>query len=135
MPHWSDKYIGRPYVVNTYDCAALAADIAKQEFGWEVFLPTDHGTTPLGQQRQFMRYTPLSAFPIPENEARDGDLVLMRGRGRLNHVGVFYRDTEHIAWVIHNANNVGSVIRTKCRCLGALGYAIEGVYRWKIKPS
>ena len=132
MPHWSDKYIGRAYVLESYDCATLAQEIAKNEFGIDAKLPIDHGKNSIGHQRQFIRYQSEIASLIAENELRDGDLVLMISCGRINHVGVYYRDN-HIEWVIHNASNVGSVIRTRLRSLSVIGYQIEGFYRWKTR--
>jgi hypothetical protein len=135
MPHWSDKYIGRPYIPQDYDCSALAQDIALHEFGLQAQLPADHGRTSLGHQRQFLRYKDRVADRLAADEVREGDLVLMITNGRMNHVGVYYVDAEGLAWVVHNASQVGSVVRTKLRCLADLGYGIEGFYRWKSLAS
>jgi NlpC/P60 family len=133
MTHWSDKYIGRPYISQDYDCSALAQDIAIQEFGLQVQLPADHGCNSLGHQRQFLRYKGRVADRIMISEVQDGDLVLMITNDRMNHVGVYYVDAEGIAWVVHNASQVGSVVRTKLRCLADCGYGIEGFYRTAVE--
>jgi len=130
MPHWSDKYIGRPYQLHTYDCASLIQEIAKEEFDIDGFIPAEHGSNSVGHQRQFMRYKSVSLEPIDKSSIQEGDLVLMISAGRMNHIGVYYKDKAS-EWVVHNAAQVGAVIRTRLRSLSQLGYAIEGFYRWK----
>ena len=47
MPrHWADTYIGRPYVTGQHDCAALAAEVLRDQFGRRVELPADRPHDP-----------------------------------------------------------------------------------------
>ena len=34
--HWSEKYIGRPYVLGVSDCARLVCDVRREVFGQPV---------------------------------------------------------------------------------------------------
>ena len=40
MAHWSDAFLGEPYVKGTNDCAALAQRAVLAATGMEIHLPT-----------------------------------------------------------------------------------------------
>src|SRR3546814_20769717 len=52
--HWSDKYVGQPYIAETGDCAALAERVAREVFGKIVGLPTSHATGYREQAKQIL---------------------------------------------------------------------------------
>jgi hypothetical protein len=128
MPHWSDKYVGRKYVTQDYDCSCLAAEVSEIEFGKIVDLPITRGINAIGQHRVLVQNKERLTEKVETPE--DGDIVLMIGGGRLNHLGVYYKDNDGNAWVLHNCENAKQVVRTRLRSLSVYGFKLEGFYRW-----
>lgn len=128
VAHWSDKYIGKPYVAGELDCAVLAVDVAHDVLNMGVALPTDHSTHYLGQSREILRYKDDLADKIDSPE--DGHPALFYGRGRLCHIGIMC----HISgdwWVLHADQMSGFVVRQRLRDMTRIIYKLEGFYKWK----
>lgn len=124
--HWSDRYIGLPWIERQFECSDLAALVQREVFGRDLHLPTEHGEGPFGRSAAISRNR--DEFAQRVETPADGDGVLLRVRGHLQHIGV-YCLIEGEAWVMHNQKNVG-VHRTRLRELAQWGYAMEGYYRW-----
>lgn len=128
MRHWSDRYLGRPYIEGEYDCAELCRQVLYAEFGRMVAIPVERGTIPHGLSAQIAAHRDDLARRTLE--PREGDGVLMRGRGRVNHLGIFCRiDGE--PWVLHAHKGAGQVVRSRVRDLAGQGLPVEGYYRWR----
>jgi hypothetical protein len=127
MMHWSDKYIGKPYIKGEYDCICLVSEVYLNEFGKQIDLPQEKGINNIGYQKAILNNKERLAYKISKPE--EGCIVLMIGKGRLNHIGIYYLH-ENIDWVLHNSENVGHVVRTKFRLLSLVGYQVEGLYKW-----
>lgn len=127
MAHWSDAYLGRPYVPGTADCAQLAVDVAREVFGRTVTLP-QHCLTPRAWTAQIDALQADYADPIAAPE--EGQPVLMKARGWLSHVGV-YTEIEGVGHVLHAMKNAGQVVRHRLRDLPRINLTVEGFYRWK----
>lgn len=125
--HWSDAYIGRPYVVDEFDCAALAAEVAHAHFGQSVTLP-QRAAGLRGTSRQIDDLQDDFAEPI--SEPQEGCPVLMRCRGTLSHVGV-YCEIAGEPWVLHAMRNAGHVVRHRVRDLPRVNLEVVGYFKWK----
>ncbi len=124
--HWSAKYIGLPY--ETVNCAQLAVWVQRQEFARPIELPTDASGGPFHVSSQISSLKDELAT-ITEYPA-DGDGVLMRCRGRLNHIGI-YCEIDGIPYVLHALKSAGQTCLHKIRSLSEQGVEVEGVYKWK----
>lgn len=128
MIHWSDKYVGLPYLPQEFDCASLAAKVSKDLFNKEVGLPESHGETYRGQSKQILKHKDDLAIKI--EKPVDGCPALFYGRGRLCHIGVMC----WIAgdwWVLHNDENSRFVVRQRLRDMTRVLFTLEGYYSWK----
>lgn len=125
--HWSDKYVGEPYISETGDCAALAERVAREVFGKAVGLPTCHATTYREQAKQIneLQDSYASRIDVP----KDGCPALFIGRGRLCHIGVMCWIANEW-WVLHADSSAGFVIRQRLRDITRIHWKLEGVYQW-----
>ena len=128
MSHWSEKYVGKPYVVGEYDCAELAMEVARDEFGLNVELLTERA---IGLRAQTEQISACQAdFAERTDDPQDGDPVLMKSRGRFSHIGVLaVIDGER--WILHAMQNAGMVCLHRERNLKNINLEIEGYYTWK----
>lgn len=126
--HWSDKYVGLPYVPETGDCAALAARVSAEQFGVAPQLPTSHAATLRDQSAQIIEHRDELAARI--EVPFDGCPALFIGRGRLCHIGVMCW-IAHEWWVLHADQTAGAVIRQRLRDMTRIHFRLEGYYKWK----
>lgn len=125
--HWSDPYIGLPYIVETGDCAALAERVAREVFGKAVCLPASHASTYRDQAKQIIESRDSYATRI--DKPVDGCPALFVGRGCLCHIGV-------MCWiagewhVLHADQSAGFVLRQRLRELTRIHFKLEGYYAW-----
>jgi len=126
MPHWSDQYLGKPYVPGSYDCAHLAIEVAQREFRFHTRLPTQNYQA---ARRELGAATELLAeYGVRTEAPIDGDAVIIRNPAGRWHIGIFFR-WEHQHWVLHNLMRLG-VCRHRIRQLPNLNMAVEGYYQW-----
>ncbi|RXZ42834.1 hypothetical protein EBB06_12555 [Crenobacter cavernae] len=126
--HWSDAYLGRPYLEGEFDCAALAGAVAREVLGLAVTLPGERLAGLRGMSAQVAAHK--EALAARAGEPADGQPLLMIARGRLNHIGVACWLAGEW-WVLHADRGAGMVVRQRLRELERLGYTIEGYYRWR----
>ena len=126
-PHWSAGYVGLPYVRGEFDCAGLVERVLTEVFGRQVSLPKERAAHVVGLSVQIAEHR--SEFARRIDSPSEGDGVLMVGRGRINHIGVFCRIDE--SYVLHNMRNAGQVCLHRVRDLERYGLFIEGYYRWR----
>lgn len=126
--HWSDKYVGEPYIPESGDCAALAAKVSLKEFGKSIGLPLSHAITLRDQSKQILDLKDDLAVKI--DTPVDGCPVLLITRGRVCHIGVMCWICSDW-WVLHADQSAGFVIRQRLRDLTRLHYKLEGFYQWK----
>ena len=132
--HWSDKYLGRPYLRGEFDCADLVVEVARAEFGRAVALPR-HAEGVRARDRQIEELTGVLGRRLDRaaGEAiQDGDIVLMKAAGRRlslgHHIGVVAA-LPLAACVVHCLAGIG-VARHALDCLAERGLALTGFYRW-----
>lgn len=127
--HWSDVYLGRPYLPGEYDCAALAVDVQRDVFGRRVDLPAERPADP---QTSAALLSVLQADHVVRlADPEEGCIVLMR-RGAEGewHVGTWFCAVAE-GWVLHLTRTPLGATVAKVRVLARLGFQIEGYYRWK----
>lgn len=128
MDHWSDKYVGLPYIRETGDCAVLAERVAREVLTKTVGLPAGHATDYLDQAKQIAELKDDYAERV--EAAIDGQPVLLIGRGHDCHIGVMcWLSGEW--WVLHANQDFGAVTRERLRTLTRIHFKVEGFYRWK----
>jgi hypothetical protein len=125
--HWSDRYVGEPYLAEVADCAVLAARVAREVFGKEVSLPVSHAATVRAQATQIVDCKDAYARRIRAPE--DGSPVLLIGRGVSCHIGVMCWIAGEW-WVLHANQSFGFVTRERLRSMTRLHYRVEGYYVW-----
>ena len=132
--HWSDKYLGRPYLRGEFDCADLVVEVARAEFGRAVALPR-HAEGVRARDRQIERLTGELGRRLDRaagETIQDGDIVLMKAAGRRlslgHHIGVA-AVLPLAACVLHCLAGVG-VARHPLDCLAARQLTLTGIYRW-----
>ena len=132
--HWSDKYLGRPYLRGEFDCADLVVEVARAEFGRAVALPR-HAEGVRARDRQIERLTGELGRRLDRaagETIQDGDIVLMKAAGRRlslgHHIGVAAM-LPLAACVLHCLAGVG-VARHPLDCLAARQLTLTGIYRW-----
>lgn len=130
MAHWSEPYIGEPYVKGEADCARLLCRVRREVFKLPVpdQAEVDRAASRFGRLAQMEEG--VEAFGREVDLPQDGDAVLMLCRGRPSHIGVFCLvDGERC--VLHAVENLGMVVLHRLRDLPKCQLMIEGFYRWK----
>ncbi len=130
MAHWTETYIGRPYIPGVADCARLVCDVRREVFGLPVppEAEPDRAASVLGRYRQMSEG--VAEYGERTDDPQDGDAVLMRCRGRPSHVGV-YALINNEPCVLHAMQNAGMVVLHRLRDLPRYRLHVEGCYRWK----
>jgi cell wall-associated NlpC family hydrolase len=130
MSHWSENYIGTPYVHGAADCGRFVCRIHEEVFGRRA--PTEaeaaRAVSAFGRMAQIGDV--LQDFARPIAVAEEGDIVLMYCRSRPSHVGVYCLVDGEPA-VLHAMANAGHVVLHKLRDLPRVFLRVEGFYRWK----
>ena len=129
MAHWTDKYVGMPYAED-FDCVHLLVLVQHEVFKRELDVTVERESHVILKAKQLEQHKLHYLDPILWDDAVDGDVVLMKGRGRLNHTGIL-AVIHGIRYVLHNVNNLGHVILTRIHDLDRIGLELEGYYRCK----
>lgn len=98
MGHWTDRYVGLPYVEGECDCASLTERVQREQFGREIALPSARADNHRGWSEQIRQHR--DDYVLPTRAPVEGDLVLMIGRGYLNHIGTLVL-VEGVHYVLH----------------------------------
>ena len=128
--HWSDTYIGEPYVTGDADCARLIARVRQEIYGLPVpdDVEVDRAASRLGRVGQMSDLVDL--YGQRTDDPDEGDVVLMLCRARPSHVGV-YCVVDNEPCVLHAMENAGMVVRHRLRDLPKVFLTVEGFYKWK----
>lgn len=128
--HWSDSYIGDPYVLGDADCARLIARVRKEIYSLPVpsDVEVDRAASRLGRVVQMGDLVDM--YGERTDQPEEGDVVLMMCRARPSHVGV-YCEVDNEPCVLHAMENAGMVVRHRLRDLHKVLLTIEGFYKWK----
>jgi len=126
--HWSAKYIGQPYIEGENDCASFAVKVQREIFERNILLPQNRAANYIGWSKQIDEHKNECATPT--TEPVEGDAVLMMGKGRTNHIGI-YVNFCNVPYVLHAMHNAGQVCLHRIRELENIGLKLEGFYKWK----
>ena len=128
MPHWSDKYLGEPYVPDSGDCAVFVHRVTRAEFDIDPLIPTSHASTLREQAKQI--HSAKSDLAVKIDQPVEGCPVILESRGRTSHIGIMCWMVGEW-WVLHADQSVGAVVRERLRDITKLRYKVEGFYQWK----
>lgn len=132
MAHWTDKYVGLPYVPNEFDCAHLVVKVQNEQFNQNISMPIEREGHVFLLSKQIDEHLHEYYEEKPKEQAQEGDMVLMRCRGRLNHIGI-YVVVNGVPYVLHNIKNLGSVALHRIRELDKYGVVFDSVYALKTR--
>ncbi|MBV2182340.1 MAG: hypothetical protein KUL86_14065 [Castellaniella sp.] len=127
MAHWTDRYIGKPYIPGIADCMNLAEQVANEVLGLHIGIPATHETSLRGQAEQLDRLK--SDYAVRVDAPIDAQPVLFVARGRFFHCGVAAIIGGE-TWVLHNDSAAGMVICQRLRDMTRWAYKFEGAYKW-----
>ena len=130
MKHWSEKYIGQPYEINSADCAKLLSRVRSEQFSMPVpsEIEIERKASRLGRVGQMSDL--VDAYGEKTENPQEGDAVLMLCRGRPSHIGV-YCIIDNEPAVLHAMENAGMVVLHRIRELNRVFLTVEGYYAWK----
>lgn len=127
MTHWSDSYIGAPYIPEVADCMHLAERVAREVLGLEPGLPQTHEASLRKQAEQISRLK--SSYAERVGAPIDGHPALFVARGKFYHCGAVAL-IDGVVWVLHNDQAAGMVVRERLREMTNWAYKFEGFYKW-----
>jgi hypothetical protein len=144
--HWTDEFMGIPF--SEADCVELCGRVA-EFFGVHPDLPHDRpDASPWTYSAWLQERMPEYVYPIvglwdesaePHEDyvermhaarPREGDIALMKLRGRFCHVGI-YCEPSGIPSVLHTDQAHGASVRVPINRLRYWQVEIEGYYRWR----
>lgn len=122
--HWSDLWLGRQYAPDHFNCADLTLAVQREHFDRCLDIVGAHPTGPLAQSQAVEAevWKHVERVDVPQ----DGDVVLIRNRGRLRHIGVYC--ALRGGMILHAVKGMG-VIRTPVRDIEKIRMSVEGFYR------
>lgn len=128
--HWSEKYIGQPYIPNEADCARLLCRVRREVFVKPVpqEAELERAASRLGRAAQ-MRDA-VDVLGIRTESPSEGDAVLMICRSRPSHIGA-YCVVNGEPSVLHAMENAKQVVLHRLRDLHRVNLSVEGFYAWK----
>ena len=134
MAHWSEQYIGKPYVIGDADCAHTLAMVRSEVFNQPV--PTDieveRKASALGRAGQMIDL--VAEYGEKTENPEEGDAVLMMCKGRPSHIGA-YCIVNGEPSVLHAMQSAGMVVLHRIRDLERVFLTVEGYYTWKSKKA
>jgi hypothetical protein len=128
--HWSENYIGDPYVLGAADCARLVSRVRREVYKLPVpnDVEVDRAASRLGRVGQMGDLVEM--YGQRTDKPEEGDVVLMICRARPSHVGV-YCIVDNEPCVLHAMENAKMVVRHRLRDLPKVFLTVEGFYKWK----
>lgn len=126
--HWSSQLVGLPYEKGDNDCASFCVKAVKLATGKDIIFPSARAHSWRGYTEQIT--AAKDAIAEQTLDPKDGDGVLMIGRGRLNHIGVFC-DIRGGSYVLHAMEVPGQVVLHAIHALSKINLRVEGYYTWK----
>lgn len=130
MAHWTETYIGRPYVLGESDCARLVCDVRREVFGLPVPEEAEPGRAASAYGRFQQMRDAVEEYGELTDDPKDGDMVLMFCRGRPSHIGA-YAVVNGGPCALHAMQNAGMTVLHRIRDLPRYNLHVEGIYKWK----
>ncbi len=127
--HWTETYVGRPYLEGDHDCATLVETVLRERFAINASLPPAARSIRARDQQVAEEVTTRWIQVLCP---REGDVAVMRATGRLrtlgNHIGV-HVDVVGSGHVLHCAAGVGTCLHAVA-ALSERGLEVCGSFRW-----
>lgn len=132
MPHFANKYIGRPWVAgaqgsDSFDCWGLVRFVLLHEYGYNVPPVNINPNNLRDVLSAFHADLAFQAF-VEVDKPQDGDVVLMRQAKNPVHAGIWL-DVDG-GGVLHCCRNSGVVFQD-ASSLNATGWFLHSYYRVK----
>jgi hypothetical protein len=127
MQHWTKKYLSIPY--SEMNCAEFTEYVLKDKFDLNFKFPQSQGSFFM-ESHQIKQEMFKFVCPVPTDEPKDGDLVLMSGRRLLSHVGL-YVNIKDQDYVLHTQKTFGCACLHKLKEISFYGLFFEGFYKWQ----
>ena len=125
--HWTTKYLAIPY--DKMNCAEFTEHVLNDNFKLSFKFPQSQGSFFM-ESAQIKEEVFNYAYPVVTEEPVDGDLVLMSGKRRLSHVGLFVK-IKDVRYVLHTQRSFGCACLHRISDLGFYGLFLEGIYKWQ----
>lgn len=129
---WTDKYVGIPYNLETTNCGWLVSTVLKEEFDRDITVPSEADEHFIRRSIQVSDTLHSQFEKVELKDAKDGDIVLMKVRGRLSHVGIFVK-IGSTKYVLHTTKGSQSVLQTFKSIEQQTTMSIEGIYQLRDK--
>lgn len=124
MKSWLKKYLSISY--KDMNCSKFVEHVLRDHFKKDYKFPQSEGSL-FNQSKQIRESIPL--FATKTEKPQDGDLVLMHGRRRMCHVGVYIKIGRQ-NYVLHTESRLKTACLHSFKDLLFVGYTVEGVYSW-----
>lgn len=108
------------------NCSKFVEHVLRDNFQIEYSFPQSEGS--LFNQSQQIRDA-MPSFCAKTETPKDGDMVLMHGKRRMCHVGVYVR-IGYKSFVLHTESSMKSAALHNLNDLKSFGYDVEGFYKW-----
>ena len=122
--HWTQAYVGLPYILGVGECAHRAALVWRQEFGFEIEPPPAYGDMAVAQSHIEAELAKPEWCRV--RRPQEGDAVIMWKGERLCHVGVWVAPGH----VLHCTRKDGMVLTPEDE-LESQGFRVFGYVRWQ----
>ena len=131
MSHWSEKYVGQPYIKGEFICGDLVRLVMKEQCRFDVQAPTNRHLN----ESDLIAFADEYADQLELSDVlQDFDAVLMHQLGAKTvnrwHIGVVAM-INLLPWVLHNIVGQGVIFQPSSQ-LNRVGLEIEGFYRWRM---
>lgn len=118
-----ERYVGIEYCESTMNCAEFVKLVELKLFQREVRIPSG---SPRGARGQIMLGELSKPYGVRTESPTDGDFVIMHGKRRGWHVGVYFHIC-HEGYILHCADEAK---RSELTPVREIGSPIEGYYKW-----
>jgi hypothetical protein len=126
--HWTQAYVGLPYIMGVGECGHRAALVWRERFGFEVEAAPAFGDMDAAQK--LIRAKLSGPDWAPVQQPAEGDAVIMWKGNRIAHVGVWVAPGR----VLHCTRAEGMVL-TPEEDLASQGFRIFGYFRWQDRQA
>lgn len=119
------KYLAVEY--KDMNCSKFVEYVLRDHFKINYQFPQSQGSV-FNQSQQIKDHLPK--FCYKTDSPKDGDLVLMHGRRRMCHVGMYVK-IGRSGYVLHTESSMKTAALHKISNVFFNGYTVEGVYTWR----
>ncbi len=127
-PHWTQAYVGLPYIMGVGECGHRAALVWRERFGFEVEAAPAFGDMAAAQNLIKAELAGSNWQPVLRPE--EGDAVIMWKGARIAHVGVWVAPGH----VLHCTRRDGMVL-TPVEELDGQGFRVFGYFRRQVQQA